>query len=383
MVKAVVIALACVLLSSTAASAADSISGQVAEAAAGHAPIAGVTVCATASSGVHKCDMSDGLGAYLIPDLPHDTYKVAFDGLSQGYVGEFYDDADWADATEIALLGGADRSGVNAELAKGGTIEGTVADASSGLGIEEVEVCAGSKGNGMFGFSCGETRPGGAYVVSGLPDGDYTIDFWPPGSLGYVSEVYDSKFFWEDATMVPIVAANTVAGIDAELVQGGGISGAITSAFTGMPLSNIFLCGREGFGKNRIVECEVTDDAGRYTLAGMPPGSYKVEFSAPMEVFADDGFPTQYYNQKATLAEAEVVAVTAANTTVGIDARLGPPVLTAQAPAVQVSSLYLGNAKPKAKDKRCRPGYRKKKLRGGTRCVRVAKKTSRHRRHSG
>jgi hypothetical protein len=100
----------------------------------------------------------------------------------------------------------------------------------------------------------------------------------------------------------------------------GQISGTVTSASGKAALKGIEVCatlpGEEFEGES----CETTDAAGEYTIAKLPSGGYHVEFYVPFE--SGLNYVTQYYNHKPSFSEAELVTVTAPNTTTGIDAEL-------------------------------------------------------------
>jgi hypothetical protein len=167
-----------------------------------------------------------------------------------------------------------------------------------------------------------------------------------------------------------VAAAGPAADADAELSKGGRIAGTVVNAANGLPLEEIEVCAREAVAPNRYLRCGWTNAAGQYAVRGLASGSYKVEFSSQFPGEPSDGFPTQYWNGKSTLAAAEAVVVAAPSTTFGIDARLGtpPPVIPPTAPVVP--------AKPPAKPvapKKCKKGFQKKKVKGKARCVKKKK----------
>jgi hypothetical protein len=375
---AAVFACACALVAPALASAADgSIAGKVTEAAAGHAAIEDARVCVL-GLGVAEdsgCDFTDASGDYVIPGLTPDDYLVAFQAQAQGYLIQYYDHASsFEDADEVTVSSGVQTPNVNAELIEGGRIEGTVGDAVSKAGVDEVEVCAYlEEGPEEFEFGgCGLTDPSGDYEIGGLADGEYIVEFWAFREPDYVFEFYDDKPFFQQATKVSVAAAGPVAVASAELTKGGRIAGTVINAANGLPLEEIGVCAREGAAPNRYLRCTWTNAAGKYTLRGLASGAYKVEFSAQFEGEPDDGFPAQYWNGKATLAQAELVTVAAPGTTLGIDARLGtaplPPVIPPTAPVIPAKTPV----KPAA-PKKCKKGFQKKKAKGKSRCVKKKK----------
>jgi hypothetical protein len=63
----------------------------------------------------------------------------------------------------------------------------------------------------------------------------------------------------------------------------------------------------------------ITQAGGEYSLLGLAPGNYRVEFSSGCGA---SGYVTQWWNGKASAGAANTVKATAATTTTGINASL-------------------------------------------------------------
>ncbi len=260
-------------------------------------------------------------------------------------------------------------------VAAAGSISGTVTDVVSGEGIEEVEVCA-------WGFfeedeGCVLTEANGSYEITDLLPDEYMVEFWSPDPK-YAIQYFDHQSFPWEADPV-IVETGAVTGIDAELVLGGQIQGTVRAASTGAPLDEIEVCAWEVV--NEAGRCTSTDPAGNYTLNRLVAGPYKVEFWDFEEVF-----DIQFWDHEAFWEEADEISITAGGAVNGINGDLlggppPPPVVTPPAvtppavtpPAVTPPAVTLPQvAKPKPK--RCKKGFRKKKVKGKVRCVKVRKR---------
>lgn len=249
--------------------------------------------------------------------------------------------------------------------AAAGTIEGEVVNVSK-VGIEGVEVCAYQLPEEKVSF-CEETEAEGEYVLSSIPDGKYTVEFWAP-YLGYVTQFYDGASMLADADEV-VVSGIPVSGIDAEMEEGGEIEGRVTDAVTGAGIREAQACALVfGIG----LECGETSSSGDYRIRGLATGSYLVGFLGESQ-----GYETLFYNQQATPGTANPVSLTAPGATTGIDARMSKPgsrVTLSHVTLPAPSAAAPAPAKPKAKKVKCHKGFKKAKRHGRTVCVKKHKK---------
>ena len=188
-----------------------------------------------------------------------------------------------------------------------GKIEGKVIDAVTDLAIEEVEVCALDPVE-FEPVACDETDSNGKYALAGLADGSYVVGFRAP-YFGYVTQFFNGQTSPEDAESVVIAAGGTVTGINAEMEQGGEITGRVTDAATNAGIEEVEVCA---FSQTAFGGCALTDSAGSYTIKGVATGSYAVEFWAEFL-----GYETRYYNESSNLEGASLLSVVAPNTKSG------------------------------------------------------------------
>jgi Carboxypeptidase regulatory-like domain len=199
-------------------------------------------------------------------------------------------------------------------------ISGKVTAAGTQAALSGVEVCAYARDDAEA-HKCASTESNGEYALYGLAAGSYTVEF-SAVTLGYVTQFYDDQTSSVHAQPVSAEAGITKSGIDAELVLGGRIAGRVIDATTLAPIEDVLVCAFEGEAESG---CASTGSNGEYVISGLPSSNdYKVEFDA----FGGDAlgsspeYQQQFYNDKTSSSEAQLVSVSAPNTTSPINAAL-------------------------------------------------------------
>lgn len=343
------------------------------------------------------CDSAGGDGSYAIQGLKAGRYKVEFwsEATGPAYVGEFYNDKRfWEEADEVEVQEGSAATGIDAELAEAATIEGTVDAASLDGPVEYALICAQLPTGESVG--CEKDRPDGSFALAGLPAGEYKIQFIPAFNLyNLLNQFYDRKSTWAEADLLSLAAGETKTGIDADMEAGAEIHGTVYSAATGSQLSGVEVCAlfmEEAEGGWWPARCFRTSSTGSYALFGLWTDSYKVAFSPELKEFfgeeapeqEDDGYFKQYFDNKPTLAEADLVPLVAPEVRTGINGHIQPEHPESQHPEsllpAPLTSAGIATTKRRHKAARhCRAGFRKEKVRGKRRCIRVHKHKQPHR----
>src|SRR5664280_2678729 len=220
------------------------ISGTV-TAASGGAPLANICVI-TAVVGIPSPQpgwlggtaATGSDGTYTIMGLnPALTYDVNFDSLAFGpcgaggvtsnYVDQWWDNvSSQSSATAVSVTSGGTTAGINAAMATGGQISGTVTAASTRADLSGICVIAYlAGGNGTPVRYAAGTGSNGLYTLSGLdPAHTYDVSFDSTGSCpggtnaNYVIQWWDNVFSQADATAVSVTSGGTQTGISAAMV---------------------------------------------------------------------------------------------------------------------------------------------------------------------
>jgi protocatechuate 3,4-dioxygenase beta subunit len=254
---------------------------------------------------------TDASGNYALKGLPSGNYKIEFSVNGQNYLSEWYNDKDsFESADEVMVTVGQTTSGIDAELAEGGMITGTVTD-KNGVGIENIQVLIRDLNNNWVNDVY--TDNSGVYVLNRLASGSYKIKF-DSNDQNYCTEWYNSKDSFDTADVIAVIAGQTISGIDAELAEGGMITGTVTDK-NGVGIENIQVRAIN-LNKN-LIEDTYTDGSGEYTLKKLPTGNLKILFLSNYRYYYDE-----WYNDKDSFETANPVSVIAGQTTPDVNAQL-------------------------------------------------------------
>ncbi len=183
--------------------------------------------------------------------------------------------------------------------------------------IAGIEVCAYETAP-PYTDVCKTTSETGVYAIDELPAGSYEVYFFAPAGSGlnYVGETYSEA--------VSVASGVITPDIDAALPVGAEVTGTVIGEDTKAPISGIEVCayavGSEFEGL--FGSCVRTNSSGEYTIVGLSTGEYKLQFFPPLG--SGLNYISQYYNNKQTYAEADVLELTAGTTKTGVNATLAP-----------------------------------------------------------
>jgi hypothetical protein len=227
-------------------------------------------------------------GSYTITGLPADDYQICFDATSAtgpsdtGYLGECYDnEPPYAGGTSIPVSISQTTSGIDATLALGGAITGTVTD-PAGNPVDDVLVS-------LIGPSGGNatTDAQGNYRITGVAAGNYTVcldgsyAISATAPYGYTQSCQDTE--------VQVSAGQSVAR-NGTVKVGGAIGGSVAGT-GGSPVPGVWVNVFDSTGAQ--INGTSTDETGHWQLPGFASGSYTVCYDP---TYTDGGYQRGCYD---------------------------------------------------------------------------------------
>lgn len=231
-----------------------------------------VDVCPVGGSSCHRAT-SSATGIYSVGGLGPGEARVRFSDPAGDYLNGYYSTSGFVvaarDATPVIVP--PDASGIDVRLPVAAHIAGRVSGPTGdGIAWAGVYACPATGGSCRYGHA----DAAGMYAMGGLTPGSYRIQFYDPDRV-YASGYYSAAGFTSDPAAATLVTVPPDAtGVNVTLPLGSTIRGSVVvsggrltdASVTACPTSGVGLCG---YGW--------TGSTGRYVIAGLAPGSYRLE----------------------------------------------------------------------------------------------------------
>lgn len=254
-------------------------------------------------------------GVYTFGGLPSGNFYVHFSGRQglTSYVG-YYDDAEaLADATPVPVTVGQETAGIDGELGlpPGGVIRGEILDPYGRTFDFAAAEAYSWTGSGWELAGRAETAfYEGEYSLA-VPPGTYRLRFEGGSFLQEnlpTVEYFDDVLQVEDSIDVTVALDETLSGFDVNLgnLATASLSGTVTDSDTGVPLAGIEVYPADRKGRVLWDQVVTTNAAGEYTVEGLWPEGYHLEFYDPGFVYAGENV------QEVLVGEDPVTGVDAA-----------------------------------------------------------------------
>jgi hypothetical protein len=265
--------------------------------------------------------MTNPDGTYETEPLAPGQYRVQFSDCvpPATWLGEWYDDKpDFGAATPIAITA-SPVTGIDAQLAAGRVISGTVTDGSagvSGLCVNANDATQPNPSPSPYGTATG---PGGSYTLA-VPPGQYKVSFQDcRPSPALVGEWWDDKPDFQSATTIDVRTADATA--DAALAAGRTISGRVTIEGTSTGIQGACIGVNSAAPPLDMPEGWANTQAdGTFVTSPVPAGSYKLFIS---HCGPDPQYIGEWFDGKPDFETATPIDLSTGNAT-GLQIALAP-----------------------------------------------------------
>jgi protocatechuate 3,4-dioxygenase beta subunit len=232
-------------------------------------------------------------GSYTATGLAAGSYQVCFasqgaSGASTtGYLDECYDDQPlYFPGTPVPVTLGHTSAGIDAVLDTGGALTGRVT-VPSGAAVPDISVSVFGAGYGN-GYSDGS----GAYAITGLPTGSYTICFDGSYALSDAAPYGYTNSCAGDHWRTVYVVAGRTATVNGTVEKAGAVGGVVTGDDGPVPGVWVDVFDSSGHQLNS----NGTGDDGSYQVTGLAPGQVTVCFDP---TFTAGGYQRTCYGAQA------------------------------------------------------------------------------------
>jgi hypothetical protein len=290
----------------------------------GVTPLANVQVYWDASFYDRIVRCTNAMGEYTLPDAPvQNTFTVVVDGTQTcsstplPYTRQTYLNGQPLHfPTGVTTL-----SNINFTMQPGGSITGTVYRSDGTTPVPFAYLYVYDLTYTYMGFA--QTNASGQYTFTGLPTGGYKINL-NSGSIGgyaWVSEWYQDKQDFAQATVVNVTAGSTTSGVhiisNPALAGTGSISGRVVKpdGTTGDPATWVYLY-RRNVDRYFYISGQRTAADGTFSFTNLSPAEYVIE-ALP------DNYAREYYQNQTSLGSATSI-VSSNNSVTGIIIQLDP-----------------------------------------------------------
>ncbi|MCA1942716.1 MAG: hypothetical protein LDL15_03840 [Yonghaparkia sp.] len=276
--------------------------------------------------------MTSSTGTYTIRGLARGSYVLGYTPPTTGttiYLPEYYNNKiDLGEATSLSIGAGVTRSGVNVVLDRAASIAGTVsfpAGATDSPNPQDASVRACLRDAEYDYVNCWLAEPAsvsstGAYRITGLRAGSYTVQVSYNGAENYRDEYFSNSETEEGASFFTVSTGAAVTGRNVQLDPGAVVQGTVRGP-DNQPLEDIrvsLLPVNNGFVDDDSPTSAVTDENGQYRVVGLNSGTY-VGFAEPLDGVSPVSYPRRYIGGEYSSDLATVLTLQTPTTVSGQD----------------------------------------------------------------
>lgn len=251
-------------------------------------------------------------GYYIIAGLPAGKYMVWTTNDSD-FVDLYWNNKlSWQTPDTVVVVSNDTAEGKDFSLQVGGKITGTVT-LSGAFYVSAAIYAIDTTHKATYYSSAFGVGSSVDYSVKKLHAGTYKLRTM--NAMGYVDVYYNDKSSWATADPVPVTLGSTTSNKNFTLSLGGTIQGLVDCFDT--TLTDVLVYGLY-VPDPEWLSYGFTDENGDYTLTGLRSGNWKIIASG------DTTYAFQWYWYTDTWSSADIVNITAPETTIDINFSLDP-----------------------------------------------------------
>ncbi len=221
-------------------------------------------------------------GHFRMLGLPADRYEVAFyaqcGNKGNWLIQIYHDNYGRKKPTLVHVRPGKTTASIDATMKLGGEISGVITNAT---GNRLSDICVyplGQSNHHALVYDAVSTR--GTYHLRGMPAGTYRIAFLPCGSSVYAPTWLGGTGNEAASRLVRVKGVQHVQHVNQVMPVGAVLTGTVTGATspTPTPLGGICVFVQDTQGAFANGQLVTTNNKGKYSVKGLPTGSYQVQF---------------------------------------------------------------------------------------------------------
>lgn len=223
-------------------------------------------------------------GSFELGRLDAGSYRVRVEG-GAGYLPRYAGDGPDLEDARVFEVGAGEAAEVGeVPLTRGATLTGHVlADDGSAVAGANVVVFQQRADRGeepdWAGAATGTTDASGEFVIEGVPSGAALI--WADPAERYSARYLGDVKYEEDATRLGLEAGKEIRGLVIVVPEGAQVTGRAQTRHGGPSVGAVVIVSQQlPSGQWSPVDGDRTRDDGGFNIAGLDPGTYKVEVDA-------------------------------------------------------------------------------------------------------